>query len=160
MATKSKPQLPEPSAEHRLLEAFIGKWRTEGTSYADGQQAKDPLASGVVWTSEESYEWLPGGFFVLHRWEAMAGEQVFKGAEILGYDKAQGGYFTRFFDNAGNHPEYRVQLKGNAWTFAESTSRATVTVSHDGNSMDFNWEWRNDGSDWLPLCHRIATRIG
>ena len=93
-------------------------------------------------------------------WDAMAGERVFKGAEVMGYDEKQGGYFTRFFDNAGNHPEYRVQLKGNVWTFAESTSRATVTVNHDGNSMDFNWEWRNDSSDWLPLCHRIATRIG
>jgi hypothetical protein len=160
MASTPKPQLPEPSSEHRLLEAFIGKWHAEGMSYAEGQRADDPLASGVRWTSEESYEWLPGRFFVLHRWDAMAGERVFKGAEVIGYGEKQGSYFTRFFDNAGNHPEYRARVEGNVWTFTEPVTRATVTVSDDGNRMHFNWEWRNDGSDWLPLCDRTATRIG
>ena len=27
------------------------------------------------------------------------GEHEFKGAEIIGYDEAEGGYFTRMFDN-------------------------------------------------------------
>ena len=84
MTSAPKPQFPEPSAEHRLLQAFIGKWHAGGTSYADGRKAEDPLASGVPWTSEESYEWLPSRFFVLHRWDAMAGERVFKGLEITG----------------------------------------------------------------------------
>ena len=159
MTSAPKPRLPKPSADHRLLEAFIGKWHAKGTSYADGQRADDPLASGVAWTSDETYEWLPGGFFVLHRWDAMAGEREFKGTEIMGYDKAEGGHFTRFFDNAGNHPNYRAQVKENVWTFTEAVTRATVTVSDDGNNMKFHWQWRNDGSDWLPLCDRTATRI-
>jgi hypothetical protein len=46
--TTAKPhaQLPRPGAEHRLLNVFIGKWHAKGTSYADGQKANDPLASG------------------------------------------------------------------------------------------------------------------
>ena len=92
MTSTLKPKQPEPTAAHKRLEVFIGDWHAEGTSYGEGQDAADPRAAGVPWTSDESYEWLPGNFFVLHRWEALAGE--FKGAEIMGYDEAEGGYFT------------------------------------------------------------------
>lgn len=71
-------QLPKPTENHQQLGAFIGMWHAEGSSYADGQQAADPLASAVPWRSDESYKWLPGGFFVLHRWDAMTGARVFK----------------------------------------------------------------------------------
>ena len=85
---------------------------------------------------------------------------VFVGTEVLGFDAAQGGYFTRFFDNAGNHPEYRVTVDGDVWTFSEPGTRATVTVGDDGRSMELNWEWKNGGRQWLPLCDRVAQRIG
>jgi hypothetical protein len=102
---------------------------------------------------------LPGEFFVLHTWDAMAGERVFKGTEVIGYDVDQRAYFTRLFDNAGNHPDYRAEAKGNVWTFSEPASRATVTVDADGDGMLFNWEWRIAGGKWLPLCDRRAIRI-
>ena len=105
-----QPQPPQPAAAYRRLNVFIGKWRATGASYADGQQADDPLASAVPWTSDETYEWLPGGFFLLHRFDAMAGKRVFKGTEIIGFEEARGGYFSRFFDNAGNHPEYLITV--------------------------------------------------
>jgi len=160
MADNPTPVITQPRAAHRRLDMFVGTWHAEGESYADGQPADNPRASTVRWTSEKSYEWLPGGFFLLHRWDALAGERVFKGTEIIGYDEPQGPYFTRFFDNAGNHPEYRAAVNGNVWTFSEPETRATVTVGNDGKSMTFKWEWRNRGTDWLPLCDRIATRTG
>lgn len=89
----------------------------------------------------------------------MAGDQVFLGTEIIGYDEGEGGYFTRFFDNAGNHPQYRAAVDGNIWTFLEPATRATATVSDDGDQIAFNWEWRSGAGPWLPLCDRIATRI-
>ena len=153
------PQLPKPNENHQQLGAFIGKWHAEGSSYADGQQAADPLASAVPWTSDESYEWLPGEFFVLHRWDAMAGDRVFKGTQILGFDDKEGGYFTRHFDNTGNHPEYHAKVSGDTWTFTGDTTRATVTITDGGSQMRFNWEWQNQGQNWLPLCDRTARRV-
>ena len=155
MTSTPKLKQPKPSAAHKRLEAFIGTWHAEGTSYGGGaQDAADPRATGVPWISDESYEWLPGGFFVLHRWAA----QSFKGAEIMGYDESEGGYFTRMFDNAGHHPEYRANVDGNVWSFTKAQSRATVTVKEGGNEMTFNWEWKNGGRKWLPLCDRVAMR--
>ena len=83
MPSTPKPNQPKPTAAHRRLEVFIGDWHAEGTSYGDGQDAADPRASGVPWTSDESYEWLPGSFFVLHRWDAQLGKRINSGQTPL-----------------------------------------------------------------------------
>jgi hypothetical protein len=158
MSKTPKPRQPKPTAAHRRLEVFIGDWHAEGVSYGEGQDPADPRASGVPWTSDESYEWLPGKFFVLHRWDALAGKHEFKGAEIIGYDEAKERYFTLMFDNAGHHPEYRTSVDGDVWHFKEPQTRATVTVQEGGRKLSFNWEWKNGGNAWLPLCERIALR--
>ncbi len=155
MSTKAN----KPNAAHRKLDVFVGTWRVEGKSYGEGQQASDPRASAVPWRSEETYEWLPGEFFLLHRWDAKVGKLSFIGTEILGYDEAEGGYFTRFFDNGGNHPNYGAKVAGKVWTFSEASSRAKVTINDTGDRMSFAWEWRNNGGDWLPLCNRVAQKI-
>ena len=158
MPSTPKPKQPKPTAAHRRLNVFIGNWHAEGTSYGDGQDVAHQRAAGAPWTSDESYEWLPGKFFILHRWDAMAGKHEFKGAEIIGYDEAKASYFTRLFDNAGNHPEYRASVDGDVRNFKEPQTRATVTVQGGGSKMSFKWEWKNGGSDWLPLCDQVASR--
>lgn len=151
-------QLDQQSALKKL-DVFIGKWHAEGQSYAEGQQKDNPLASAVPWISDESYEWLAGNFFILHTWDAKLGDSVFIGTEIIGYDEKEGGFFTRFFDNGGFHPDYKATVNGNVWNFTAASSRAKVTVDDDKNKMFFKWEWRKEENDWLPLCDRVATRI-
>jgi hypothetical protein len=149
---------PSRRTSLKRLDVFIGNWHAEGTSYGDGQDAADPRAAGVPWTSDESYEWLPGSFFVLHRWDAQMGKHEFKGAEIMGCDEAEGSYFTRMFDNAGHHPDYAADVDGDVWSFKAAQTRATVKVQDAGDKMTFNWEWKNGGKKWLPLCDRVAVR--
>jgi hypothetical protein len=144
--------------ELQKLQVFIGKWHAEGKSYADGQDKRNPYASAVPWTSDESYEWLPGNFFVLHQWNAKAGDREFIGTEIIGYNKSEQKFFTNFFDNAGFHPVYEATLEGTGWNFTEANTKAKVTIN-DKDTITFNWEWRNEGSDWLPLCDRVARRV-
>ena len=62
MTNTSKPKQPKPTAAHRRLEVFIGHWHAEGMSSGEVQDAADPRAAGVPWTSDESYEWLPKVF--------------------------------------------------------------------------------------------------
>jgi hypothetical protein len=151
---------PQRSAAHRQLDVFAGTWRARGESFGGpDQHLDDPRANSAVWTSEESYEWLPGGFFMLHRWDAQIGTHGFKGTEIIGYDEAEGGFFTRMFDNAGNHPEYVATVSGKVWTFSEPSTRATIVLSVDGNRMELRWEWRRGDGEWLPLCDRTANRV-
>ncbi|MBC8084850.1 MAG: DUF1579 family protein [Hymenobacter sp.] len=157
--TKRNPLSPPvPGPQHRALDVFVGKWHAEGTSYGEGQVQEMPYSAAVPWSSEETYAWLEGGFFLEHRWDARAGERVFKGLEIMGWDEAKGEYFTRFFDNSGYCPSYRVGRDGDTWTFTGAAQRATVVVSGAGNSMTFHWEWQQAQGPWLPLCDRTATK--
>ena len=54
--------------------------------------------------------------------------------------------------------DYAASVDGDVWTFAEAQTRATVTVQDGGDKMTFNWEWKNGGRKWLPLCDRVAAR--
>lgn len=160
MTDATAPKTAQRTSAHRQLDVFAGTWRARGESFGGPEQnPDDPRANPAVWTSEESYEWLPGGFFMLHKWDALIGKRPFKGTEIVGYDEAEGGFFTRMFDNGGNHPQYVAAVQGNLWTFAEEETRATITFSGDTNRMDVKWEWRQGDGEWLPLCDRTANRV-
>ena len=157
--TKSINEQPQrPGHEHRRLDVFVGKWNAEGLSYAKEQSKENPYGSAVKWTSVESYEWLPGGFFLVHRWDACVGDDEFKGMETIDYDTPSQTYFTRAFDNYGNSPIYQASVREGVWTCAGEWTRATVAVSDSGDTMTINWEWKPDGVNWLPLCDRKATK--
>jgi hypothetical protein len=67
---------------HEPLEIFIGKWMTAGETVAtEDVPAVKILASDV-------YEWMPGGFFILHTAHGRIGEQDVGGTEIIGFDAA------------------------------------------------------------------------
>ncbi len=57
---KKGDQMATPGPEQRRLDAFIGRWITEGQTLG-GSEA--PTAEIV---SSDVYEWMPGGFFVCH----------------------------------------------------------------------------------------------
>lgn len=84
------------STDLNKLNVFIGNRHAEGTSYGEGQDINNPEASGVPWVSDESYEWLPGNFFMLHKWNAKTGNNPFIGTEIIGYDETKKEFYSYF----------------------------------------------------------------
>ena len=86
MTSTPKSKQLKPSAAHQRLKVFIGDWHAEGTCCGDRQDAAYPGAAGVLWTSDESCEWLPGSFFVLHRWDV---QMRFPNTEIVTVGRAQ-----------------------------------------------------------------------
>ena len=156
----TKSQSSARSAAHERLQVFIGKWHAEGDSYAAGQKKDDPRAAIEKWVSDESVEWLPGKFFVMQRWDATTGANEFKGTGIFSHDPETGEYMMRAYENHGFINDYITRVDGDIWTFTAETNRGRIEFTDGGDTQKITWEWRPDGKTWLPLCDRIATRVG
>ena len=150
-------EVPAPVPGLKELDVFVGTWHVEGEAY--DQEVPGKPGAPVKWVSDETYEWLPGGYFLVHRWDARVGAQEFTGIEIMGYDEPTDTYFSKLFDNLGNSPEYSVKLDANTWTFTGIKTRAKVIERIDGSAMEWHWEGQRQAGDWRPICDRIATRL-
>ena len=130
MAGKSNTP-PKPGAKHKQLGVFIGVWHTEGTVLADGAK--------LVGT--DTYEWMPGGFFQLHRVEAEIGGSEVNAFEVVGVDGKD--IWTQSFDNTGNVQDYRARLTGRKWEIDGRLERFRGTFSADRRSLTGRWENRS-----------------
>lgn len=145
---RRQQQAAPTKAEVARLEVFAGFWHVEGHVYASA------YGQAACWVSDEQYEWLPGGQFLINHWDARIGAREFQGMAVLGHDPAD-GYFASFCDNAGNAPLYHLSADNSVWTFSGNDQRARYEVS--ANAMKIHWDWR-DGAHWRPLCDLSAAR--
>ena len=128
---------------------FIGSWRTEGATIAQADAPSVPISSSDV------YEWLPGGHFVVHRWDGQVGDGEVHGLEVIGIDKAA-AYRTHFFDNDGNSGSEELSVRDRTWTWLGRQvmgavwHRCTSVVSDDGKTMTARHEQSTDGRTWTP----------
>lgn len=154
-----RTQSRTPGPEHERLRVFVGTWTTKGqTAAAEGTPAS-PIASS------DEYDWLPGGFFVVHRWNGTVGDAGVHGIEIIGYDPANGRYRTHFFDNDGNAGSEDLTVSGRTWSWVgrhvmgSDWHRCTSVVSDDGNTMEAAHERSVDGESWSPWMKVTLQRV-
>jgi hypothetical protein len=142
----------EAGPEVQELAIFIGNWITEGHTVVDGAPGQQILASDV-------YEWVPGGFFVVHTaYGRLAGVDV-GGVEILGYDEANGEFRTWFFDSQGNAMSSPLLHTEDSWIWAGETTRAT-SVFTDGGKTQTTLHERREGGTWVTSMEVVLTRVG
>ena len=140
--------------EHRRLDVFVGRWRVEGRN---APQA--PGSPGTSVLGEESYEWLPGGFFLMNRWNRRFSDGgIHQGTGIIGHEPGGETYTNQAFDNLGYARNYALSNNGRTWSFAGKWERATVTFSDDGRHLQTRWEISKDGNIWQPLCDLASTK--
>lgn len=143
---------PRPGPEHAALAPFVGRWSTSGEVLANGSTPALEIA-GV-----DEYEWLPGGFFLLHRVDVRIGGAPAQALEIIGWDAERGTYFMRSFDHQGNTGEMQASLGGDGtWTFTGDAERFTGAFSDGGDSLSGRWERREDDR-WLPWMDVRLTK--
>ena len=144
-----------PGTEHERLAALVGRWRTEGST----REAPGTAAARIDAT--DTYEWLPGGFALLHSVDARVGDQKVEGAEIIGYDPARGSYVTQYFGSDGP-TAYEASLTEEdgslVWAMRSESTRFAGTFSADGNSITGHWEQTHDGSTWEPWMDITLTK--
>ena len=128
-------------------------------------------------TGTDSYEWLPGGFFLVHHVDVLIGQQRVQALELIGeYDPATDAFTARAYDNRGSVTilQARVDEQG-VWRFtgggdvapaarpaaadAGGAVRSTLTVSPDRSGMTARWERSGDTASWQPWMDMTFTRM-
>lgn len=134
----------KPDKHLAQLSFLIGKWHTHGEIQGAPDAAKE--IRGM-----DTYEWVPGGFFILHRVDVFMGKERTEVVEIIGYDKEQKSYFMKSFDNQGEASTmYAVLEKPGVLKLEGETMRSTLTVNKSGNSMHAKWQLSENGKTWKP----------
>lgn len=161
VVAQSPAQAPKPGPEQQRLGMFLGTWTQVGEAQAS------PYGPAAKLASTDTYEWLPGGFFMLHRWEARQGAVEFKAMEVLGYDARKRVYTSHLFDNFGNSGSYTITPQGNTWTGAGDTEiggkllkeRWTAVFDKSATSFTAKADYSTDGVKWLPNYSLTSTRV-
>ena len=99
--------------------------------------------------TEKDYEWMAGGFFLLHHVEAVMGGAEVRTLEVIGENPDGNGYRSWSFDNAGGDATYRAWLDGRTWSIDGEHERFRGEISREGNSLKGRWWQKRDG-EWVP----------
>ncbi|MGK6352980.1 DUF1579 family protein [Parapedobacter sp. DT-150] len=137
---------------YERLSKFVGRWNTVGKILATD------TAPEIAISGTDTYEWLPGGFFLLHRVDVFVGDDENKTVEIVGYDHEQDNYTMRHYDNKGNSGLMNATYDDGHWTFLGDTLRFTGGFKR--NDMEFSgiWEQTADGRTWTHFMDIKLTK--
>ena len=129
--------MTKPTAKHLALGVFSGKWITQGTIRAtEGAAASEMRAI-------DQYEWLPGGFFMLHKVDAQLAGSVSQSIELIGYDAEQDCYVMRSYDDQGTSEGFTAHLKGRAWSIDGQMVRFRGAFNANGSVLAGTWDQRS-----------------
>lgn len=157
--TQAPQQPPKPDPELKLLDFLVGTWNLEGEIEAG------PTGPAGTVTSVDTFEWLEGGFFLVHRWEttfsAAGQDTVDKGYEFIGYDAPSKKYRTHFFNSFGPYDEAGSTYEGD---FVDDSliltgpARITYKPNVDGTITN-EADLPGGNSTWIPWMHAKMTRV-
>jgi hypothetical protein len=139
---------------------FLGEWRAKGMSYGGTDQSgADPKANGVAWVSTHTAQWHTGGFFLIQDERAQIDGKAFDTLSVIGVSPGRDDYIVRTFENHGFYRHYPLSVDNRTWLLEGKTERAKTVFDADGRTQRITWEWLRAGK-WLPLCDRVASRVG
>ena len=167
----SSQEAPSRGQDLDRLEALIGHWRTEGKVLGEGG------AQVATIRGTDTYEWLDGRHFVIHRVDVEVGAVRVVAIEMIGQPEPGSGVFqARAYDNQGAITDMTATVDADGvWTFrggpdvadaaapADGSSatevRATLTVAPDGSRMHAHWERSIANLGWQSWMKVDFTRM-
>lgn len=136
------------------LDSFVGAWDTEGVVHAGAN------ATPIPFTAKDTYEWLAGGHFLLHHFDAAMPEGHVSGLEIIGYDAENGCFVAQSYDSLGGHAAMQLRAIGERWEFIGTRMRFSGKFCEQGLSLTGQWEMQEPETDawrvWIDVRLRRA----
>lgn len=149
-----------PAAGLEALNPLVGRWHTEGQRY------ESPLGPASPFVGVETFEWLDGGHFLMHRLEGKFGRTPSACIEIFGRDPQ--GLFAQSYYSDGNVSTWRLSEANNGLVLVlvgkwvkeagEVQVRYTGRLVEEGNTLAGAWEQSRDGRVWRAFLEVRSTR--
>ena len=144
---------PARSVEHDRLEVFIGKWINEGYVVdRDGHESSRILTS-------DTYEWVPGRFFVLHKAYGRIGNLDVGATEIIAYDAEARGYVAYLFDSNGGINRSALTANADEWTWKGEAAGCTAVFTEAGTVQTAHHVRLDDRGRWVPSMEVVLRKI-
>jgi hypothetical protein len=141
-----------PSAEHKRLMVFVGRWKTEGVTLGDSTEEQARLRT------TDAYTWMPGRHFLVHRVEGLVGWAPIHALEVIGVDPSGSGFVSHAFDNAGTIASYGMRLDGRRWEIRGDTERFDGEFTADHQQLTGQWDRKTDEGRWVPWMKITLTK--
>jgi hypothetical protein len=133
-----QPSTPNPAL--KALEEMVGTWDLKGRDFTTNEEI----------SGQSTFEWLDGGFFLVHRFNLDYAGRKFVGIEYIGYDEKSRQLKTHVFSTQGPGPlEYTWEVDENTFInwFGDVSSENHYKgkFSEDRNTLIGQWEWPGGG---------------
>ncbi|MCG6948509.1 MAG: DUF1579 domain-containing protein [Acidobacteria bacterium] len=160
VVSAEQPEMPQPTAEHKALELWVGTWSGEG------DLKPGIFGPGGPMSWNEECAWFEGSkFHVVCTSEGASPMGPVKGLGIVGYNSEREVYTHYGVDNNGWSAYSEGTREGDTWTyFSKETmggrtyhTRATMTLTAP-DTMKFTWEMSEDGENWVLLMEGTSTK--
>lgn len=162
-AASAVAQMPDkPGPQVKKLDYFVGTWTSEGTI------PPGPWGNGGKFSSTETSEWMPGGFFLVSHSDFKMPAELGgdgKGTSIMGYDTDKNVYTVDEFSSQGRHDTSKGTLTGDTWVWTSSANydgqdiqqKMTIKVLSP-TSYTMKFESSIDGTNWMTFMDAKATK--
>ena len=117
-----------------LLDPLAGIWRTEGKKF-----------NGDIFCGTDSYEWMDGGFFMIHHADILFGNERVQSVEIILYDELDDVFRSQSYDNQGEISISTLTIDRQYISILSDQVRFAGRLSE--NTIKGIWE-KFDGQSW------------
>jgi hypothetical protein len=143
------------------LDAFVGKWHMEG------QQLAGPSGPAAPISALQSYEWMAGNQFLVHRFDGHVGDSQAACVEVIGFDADRRCFRAHTFYNNGQMNVWDIDRRDGRWRILGDWNasgrpmkvRCLIDFTDDGNTMKSTWEHSSDGMTWQPFWKVSARKV-
>jgi hypothetical protein len=150
----------EPQADVEALQPFVGKWHTEG------ERLVGSFGPAARLRAVEVFEWLEGGFFLVHRFNGQFDESPAGCIEIIGRCGGEDLTVKTFYSD-GTVQDWALTEQNNRWTLQGKWRdrqgkmldvRNHMTFEDLGNTLVSEWSYSPETNLWQPFLRSRATK--
>jgi|SRR5690349_4531539 len=154
------PPPPQPAPELKQLDYLVGTWKLSGMT------EEGPMGPPAQMTGTETFEWLPGGFFLVHHWEGSIdmgarGTMPDVGYEFFDYDPETSKFRSHYFSSFGPYNEEQSHYVGDFdddKLVLVGPARYVRSLQEDG-TIKYDCDFPLPDGNWVPFMHATLTKV-